>query len=281
MLASLLFPYDDDVPGLIEGWLDELSHEGCIIRYLVEDQHYLEICNWLNHQKIDRPSQSKLPTSRESSRILANNPRRIKGSKDQRKGSKEGSKPTAGSDDPAASIPVPPDRFADFWQMWPASKRKVDKAKCHKAWQAKKLEAVADQIIAHVTVMKATEQWLTGYEPAPLTYINGQRWQDGLPEVGGGGIYADQELSVIREYNVMLESKDWPPAVESPYSPDRAKAIREFLTFGNKEGWLQKYFGYLGDNLKAKPGYGFDWVIRRDTYLRAREGNFSVFQEAA
>lgn len=72
MLASLLFPYDDDAPGLIEGWLSELEREGCIVRYSVDGSTYLQVCNWLKHQKIDKPSQSKIPEFDESSRILAN-----------------------------------------------------------------------------------------------------------------------------------------------------------------------------------------------------------------
>ncbi len=72
MLASLLFPYDDDAPGLIDGWLDELDSEGCIVRYFAEGATYIEVCNWLNHQKIDKPSASKIPAFSESSRILAN-----------------------------------------------------------------------------------------------------------------------------------------------------------------------------------------------------------------
>jgi len=72
MLASLLFPYDDDAPALIDGWLAELERESCLIRYQVDGQNYVQICNWLNHQKIDKPSKSKIPAFDESSRILAN-----------------------------------------------------------------------------------------------------------------------------------------------------------------------------------------------------------------
>lgn len=61
MLASLLFPYDDDAPGLIDKWLAELEAEKCIIRYEIEDQHYIQIVNWCEHQKIDKPSTSKIP----------------------------------------------------------------------------------------------------------------------------------------------------------------------------------------------------------------------------
>jgi hypothetical protein len=71
MLASLLFPYDDDAKDLIEGWLGELERENCVRRYLIDGASYLEICNWLNHQKIDKPTPSKLPQFDESSRIVA------------------------------------------------------------------------------------------------------------------------------------------------------------------------------------------------------------------
>ena len=71
MLASLLFPYDDDAPKRIEGWLSELEREGCIRRYSVDGDTYLEVLNWLKHQKIDRPSPSKIPAFDESSRMIA------------------------------------------------------------------------------------------------------------------------------------------------------------------------------------------------------------------
>jgi hypothetical protein len=72
MLASLLFPYDDDAPALIDGWMSELEAEGCIVRYKAGAQSYVQLCNWLIHQKIDKPSKSKIPPFVESSRSLAN-----------------------------------------------------------------------------------------------------------------------------------------------------------------------------------------------------------------
>jgi hypothetical protein len=71
MLASLLFPYDDDAPTLMDVWLDELGREGCIRRYTVEGNSYLDIPKWLEHQKIDKPSKSKFPEFVEKSRIVA------------------------------------------------------------------------------------------------------------------------------------------------------------------------------------------------------------------
>jgi uncharacterized protein YdaU (DUF1376 family) len=73
---------------------------------------------------------------------------------------------------------APTERFEEFWSVWPASKRKVGKAAVQAKWKAKHLDKVADQIIAHVAAMKGTEQWLTGFDPAPLTYINQRRWED-------------------------------------------------------------------------------------------------------
>ena len=61
MLASLLFPYDDDAPELIASWLGELFKEECIAIYEKDGSTYVYIRNWLRHQKIDKPSQSKLP----------------------------------------------------------------------------------------------------------------------------------------------------------------------------------------------------------------------------
>jgi hypothetical protein len=72
MLASLLFPYDDDAPALIDGWLQELEREDCVVRYAAGGSTYIQITNWLSHQKIDKPTPSKIPPFVESSRILAN-----------------------------------------------------------------------------------------------------------------------------------------------------------------------------------------------------------------
>ncbi len=66
LLASLLYPYDNDAPALMDGWKAELAAEGCITLYEVDGTQYLEITNWLKHQKIDHPSRSKFPGPSES-----------------------------------------------------------------------------------------------------------------------------------------------------------------------------------------------------------------------
>jgi uncharacterized protein YdaU (DUF1376 family) len=75
-----------------------------------------------------------------------------------------------------------PTRFDEFWQTWPSSKRKVGKSACEAKWKKNDLDSLADQIISNVQNLKASDQWRDGFEPAPLTYINQRRWEDGTTE---------------------------------------------------------------------------------------------------
>lgn len=81
-----------------------------------------------------------------------------------------------------SSVAPTSERFSDFWNAWPSSKRKVAKSACEAKWSKMVLDPLADQIIASVTRLKASEQWLTGFEPAPLTFLNQKRWEDGESE---------------------------------------------------------------------------------------------------
>jgi hypothetical protein len=62
MLAGILYPYDDDAPAEIGNWIMELTRERCIVLYQVDGQSYIEIQNFLKHQKIDHKSRSKFPS---------------------------------------------------------------------------------------------------------------------------------------------------------------------------------------------------------------------------
>jgi hypothetical protein len=76
LLASRLFPYDDDAFKKLPGWIAELEKQGCIRIYVVDGESYLDLPKWANHQKIDKPSASKLPSfddAREDSREFENN----------------------------------------------------------------------------------------------------------------------------------------------------------------------------------------------------------------
>lgn len=76
LLASRLFPYDEDAFKRLPAWISELEKQGCIRLYQVDGESYLDIPKWQNHQKIDKPSASKLPSFdevREDSRDFEKN----------------------------------------------------------------------------------------------------------------------------------------------------------------------------------------------------------------
>jgi hypothetical protein len=45
----------------IEADLADLAEKGRIVRYTVDGQRYLQVTNWSEHQKIQKPSPSKFP----------------------------------------------------------------------------------------------------------------------------------------------------------------------------------------------------------------------------
>ena len=186
------------------------------------------------------------------------------------------------SSDAVASLPTrsekAPTRFAEFWAAWPRSDRKTAKAKCEERWRKLKLDLVADAILAHVAACKQSQNWLDGYDPAPLRYIGERRWEDGELPVAG---YSASDLEVFEKYNATLASAGWPEVSTDVFSSERASSVSQFLGFSQRENWVDAYFGWMGENLQPRPGCGFDWVIRKDTFLRAKEGNFSALKDAA
>lgn len=71
-------------------------------------------------------------------------------------------------------------RFEDFWLAWPKNERKQDKAKCLDHWKLHDLDQIADTIIDDVRTKRGTTKWQDGYIEAPLVYLRGKRWEDGV-----------------------------------------------------------------------------------------------------
>ena len=65
------------------------------------------------------------------------------------------------------------------------------KAECEKKWKARGLDPIADEIVGHVHSMLKTKQFKE-FTPAPLTYLNQRRWEDGVP--AGDGEQAESSL---------------------------------------------------------------------------------------
>lgn len=161
------FPVDDCD---IETVAKELCDRGLIHLYEADGHTYAEIPSFKKHQVINnREAQSCIPA-----RVKAASPR-VQGEGKGRKGK-----------EPATST-----RFDDFWETWPKSERKHDKAKCMDKWTNSNLDELADQILADVESKKLTRKWQSDdgqFIEAPLVYLNNRRWEDGGGEacVGGG-----------------------------------------------------------------------------------------------
>jgi uncharacterized protein YdaU (DUF1376 family) len=82
-------------------------------------------------------------------------------------------------------------RFEEFWLAWPKGERKQDKAKCLDHWMRNQLDQHADAILADVRTKRGTRKWAEGFIEAPLVYLRGKRWLDGVvPESADGGTEA-------------------------------------------------------------------------------------------
>jgi len=110
--------------------------------------------------------------------------------------------------------------FDRFWKAYPASPRKGAKAECKKKWVKNFCETQADQIIKHVEWLKTTEQWLKSngaFIPAPLVYLNQQRWDGAeIPEIAP---------KTEKDPALMKIEQDWKKAAPMPDSVRQRLAV--------------------------------------------------------
>lgn len=209
MLASLLFPYDNDAPKLIDGWLAELVSQNCVLRYQVDGTNYIQICKWLNHQKIDKPSASKIPSFDESSRILEN----VRESSCEDQGSRiKDQGPRKGSRTKYHLDGVDEETFEKFWNAYP---KKTGKQAALTAFaKIKNPETVVEQILQALAWQVESDQWRKDggqYIPNPATYLNQGRWQDepvtALREINSQEMIELRNRRVVQEYNEELRAR--------------------------------------------------------------------------
>jgi len=92
----------------------------------------------------------------------------------QSKTHKSPAKPTTGATN----------RFDEFWKLYP---KKIARKTCAAKWKARQLDRLADQIIKNVRDrIEGDSQWLRGYVPNPLTFINQDRWEDPIQKETAG-----------------------------------------------------------------------------------------------
>lgn len=88
--------------------------------------------------------------------------------------------------------------------------------------------------------------------------------------------YSQTAISVMDSYNTILAERGWPTATQSPFSDTRESAISMFMTFSEKPDFARRYFNAVSETLQPMNGCGFDWLIRRETFLKVKEGVIGV-----
>lgn len=61
-VRSLVFPHDDLPTKTIVKWLEEITGKGLIYRYAADGFSWIEIRGWHKHQRVDKPSESRIPS---------------------------------------------------------------------------------------------------------------------------------------------------------------------------------------------------------------------------
>lgn len=173
LLANLLYPYDDDAKRHMDAWLAALAKEKLIALYEVDGTRYLVILKWLEHQKIDKPSKSRLPEapSREFANIREDSPIDREASATDLVSSTVVPRTKERIDQPPRAS-----RFGEFWSVYP---RRVGKAKAQQLFDKITAKDSADLIIAaaglYATKQAGTEE---KYIAHAATWLNGRRWED-------------------------------------------------------------------------------------------------------
>lgn len=116
---------------------------------------------------------------------------------------------TPESDSPKRE-PTEPDGFVRFWNAWPRHHRKKGKSKCIREWKRRKLETIADTVIAGVERWKASDQWRKAngdYIPGPLPWIRDEAWEAPVGAANTQGIAPHQSDEERRKAVRALEAK--------------------------------------------------------------------------
>lgn len=170
LLANLLFPYDEDAKLRIPEWLMELERQNCITVYAVENNAYLQIEKWTDHQRIDHPGKSKFPSPPDT---LGKSRKKVREPRKNTPRTKEGTKDQG--------------RESSFEIFWKACPKKVGKGAAEQAWDKASKETEPEIIIAGINRFAALQ---AGKDPTyiahPATWLNQKRWLDEDDPAPGG-----------------------------------------------------------------------------------------------
>lgn len=168
----------DDVLGMIQ----ELSDNGLVLVYHVDNRDYLQITGW-QHQRIDKPQPGKCPSP------VGGYSKNVRGMvAPDRKGKEEIGEERKGEekkDTPLRSDDWPKD-FGDlFWRAFPRKTEKLSAMKKLATIRKSGIVTFADLMAGVKRYSEATRNTEQRYVKHPTTWLNAGCWADEL-QTGGG-----------------------------------------------------------------------------------------------
>ena len=153
--------------------LGELTEASLIRLYVSEGTQYADFPSWSDHQRINRPTPSKLPAYESSLSTHG-------GLTPDRKGREwkgEEGKGVEGS--VRGTTPQSPqgglNGFQVFWDRYP---KKEGTGKAEEAWRTHTKGVPLEEIMAGVARWEQSQKWAEDYIPMPATWLNQKRWRD-------------------------------------------------------------------------------------------------------
>jgi len=147
-------------------------------------------------------------------------------------------------------------RFERFYEAYPRKRSRNDAVKAFTKLNPD--DALLEQILASLEQVKASGEWSDPkFIPYPASWLNAAGWLDEVQAT-----YSADEVAVISAFNDVLGAQLGDVST-SIFVPARAAAIREFVTFSQKPGFVEKFFPWVRDNAAIPPRAGFDWIISR------------------
>ena len=156
-------------------------------------------------------------------------------------------------------------RFERFYAAYP---RKKSRQTAERAFaKLNPDDALLDRILASLEQATKSGEWSDPqFIPYPATWLNAAGWLDEVQAA-----YSDAEVIVIEAFNAALGAQLGDVST-SIFVPARAAAIREFATFSQKPGFIERYFPWVRDTAAIPPHAGFDWIISRKGFADITSG---------
>ena len=183
-LKAEIFPYDKvDVSKCLEllSKPKNGSNKPFIQRYVVDNEHYIQIVNWEKHQKPHHTeADSKIPPYNPS--LIEKGTIKEKGTEKQNNPSTElRNVPLTGRTRLKSTSLYNCPLFQRFWSAYP---KRESKGKAWEEWikiKPKPDENIITQMEKTISIFTETEQWTKEsgqFIPLPSTWLHQRRWED-------------------------------------------------------------------------------------------------------